>query len=272
MVMGPTHARMGAGAGLTLMATVPAALGHPASIPTQLVGALLCAGAAIVPDLDHPDATAARSLGPVTGLVARLLAGISGWTYRHTRTPYDSDRDGTHRALTHTGIGAVGAGALCAVTCALPGVVGTAAILLWLFLLAVFALRALPPRMGEGADMVQAAALTALAWLLLPDLSNAVWLGACVTVGCLVHDIGDAITYSGVPLFFPRKIRGQRWYPVRPPYGLRIAANGAGDLVVRALSTVGVVVLLINLIPGAWSHIFGGLGWAWSHVAALMPG
>ncbi|GIH95278.1 metal-dependent hydrolase [Planobispora siamensis] len=53
------------------------------------VGAIVCAGAAVLPDIDHPDATMAKTFGPVTGLLAWIVNRLSGG----------------HRNGTHSGIG-----------------------------------------------------------------------------------------------------------------------------------------------------------------------
>ena len=64
------------------------------------VGALVSAGAALLPDVDHPSASVARSLPPLTVWVARLVSAVGGG----------------HRGITHSLVGAVLFVALVAVT------------------------------------------------------------------------------------------------------------------------------------------------------------
>src|SRR5262249_47428211 len=79
-VMGHTHAIPGAvlwlAAGGMVDRFAPALAAHGAA--ETAAAALVCAGAAMLPDLDHPNSTVAHALGPVTHLLARGLARISG--------------------------------------------------------------------------------------------------------------------------------------------------------------------------------------------------
>jgi membrane-bound metal-dependent hydrolase YbcI (DUF457 family) len=253
MVLGPTHAIQGFGAGLAVALLAPTVLSEPPAIPVMVAFAVVTAGAAIAPDLDHPGATASRSLGPITGLVAWLLHHLSGFVYRHTRTRYDQDRDGTHRGITHTVPGALITAGLVAALCRFAGTWGVTACL---FLFALFALRALPPRNSPGFDLVAAAGLAALGWWLLPPVGLTPWIAAAVVLGMVVHCLGDALTLSGVPLLWPLSVRGQRWYPVRTPRAVRFRADGRGDMVVRVLSVLVVLALLVAILgPAAWSWL-----------------
>lgn len=253
MVMGPTHAIQAFGAGLAAALVAPVLLDITPTVPQALAFAVVTAGAGIAPDLDHPSATASRSLGPVTGLVAWTLRHVSGFVYRHTKTTRDSGRDGTHRGITHTWPGALTVGAATAAICRFGGLWGTVGCL---FLFALFALRALPPKEAPGTDLVCAAGLAGLGWWVLPSEGLSAWTGAAVVVGMLVHCLGDALTESGVPLLWPIPLDGKRWYPVRTPAIVRFRASGPGDRIVRALSLVGVLILLVALAPGAWPWVF----------------
>lgn len=259
MVMGPTHATQGLGFGVVVMHTLPPLLGTPLGVPAQLVGAVLCAGAAILPDLDCPEATAARSLGPFTRGISHVLARISGWLYHATKTRYDKERDGTHRGVTHTQPGAWLFGGIMAGTASLPGQVGVWAVLIWLFFLSLLALRALPPRNRHLTDIVTAAALAGGAYFLLPAGQAYGWLGLMATIGCYVHCFGDGLTYTGVAIMWPFVIKGQRWYSCGSPRGLRFAANGPGNTVTMVVSVIATLALAI------WFYAPGGASWAWSH-------
>ena len=47
--------------------------------PAEFVaGAIICAGAAMLPDLDHPSATIAQTFGPVTWGLSKAVAWLSG--------------------------------------------------------------------------------------------------------------------------------------------------------------------------------------------------
>ncbi len=63
-MMGPAHSLSGAAAWLSVRAAT-AATGHSMPWPVLLAGALICAGAALAPDLDKA-ATISRAFGPVS--------------------------------------------------------------------------------------------------------------------------------------------------------------------------------------------------------------
>lgn len=85
--MGRTHATSGAVAFLAVVPLLPQA-GLPLTPLTVPVAALAAAGAATLPDLDHPRATVSHSLGPATVGLARLVAWCIG-----------GHRGGTHSLL-----------------------------------------------------------------------------------------------------------------------------------------------------------------------------
>jgi len=96
-MMGASHAVSGAAAWVALTSTAPIALGaHPLSPQGVIIGALVTAGAALLPDADHHSATIARS----GGFLTRGLAGAAGAA------------SGGHRHGLHTAIAAVGAALL----------------------------------------------------------------------------------------------------------------------------------------------------------------
>ena len=75
--MGRTHATSGAVAFLAALPVLTWADDSHGPV-TVAVGALTAAGGAMLPDLDHPQATIARSLGPATRLLSELVARLSG--------------------------------------------------------------------------------------------------------------------------------------------------------------------------------------------------
>src|SRR5918911_3044354 len=118
-MMGPAHSLSGAAAWLGVGAAAAAA-GHPMPWPVLLSGALICAGAALAPDLDHKAATISRSFGPLSRWLCEIVDKLSYAVYKATKKQGDPRRSGGHRTLTHTWLWAVliGGGApLLALTC-----------------------------------------------------------------------------------------------------------------------------------------------------------
>lgn len=65
MVMGPTHAMSGAAAGLAVAQALPTSWGGVTSASEAFVYAGIAAGAALLPDLDSPQALSVDHSGPL---------------------------------------------------------------------------------------------------------------------------------------------------------------------------------------------------------------
>lgn len=263
MVMGPTHALHGFTAGIAASQLTGIAA-EPTGISTALVLGMLGAGAAIAPDLDHPNATASKSLGPLSWAASVGIRAVSRWVYAATRTRYDRPNADGHRGVTHTWPGALGLGVLFGGGCAIAEASGgpsagrwTTVAVLWLFL--VWALRGLPPKNSHGHDYVVATILTVIAWTLLSrayPTGLPVLIGATIALGAYVHALGDGLTDYGAPLVFPLKVDGQRWYPCGLPKPLRFKAGKSVERwLVFPLSMLAATAALIWLIPGGWPRI-----------------
>lgn len=173
-------------------------------------GAVMMAGAALLPDADHRGATLARSLPPLSTLFAVFIGRISGG----------------HRHGTHSIIGvlvATLAGYLLGllsldVDAALGPVrfeslhLGAGLITVLLSALAFKALKFIP----EGARRAPwAAAVPFAVFSLLTFPPGAHWLALVVGLGCLIHILGDFLTTEGVNWFWPLHLG--------PPRALRSA-------------------------------------------------
>lgn len=203
-MMGASHAVSGAAAWVALTSTAPIALGtHPLEPQGVILGALVTAGAALLPDVDHHSATIARS----GGFLTRGLAGAAGAA------------SGGHRHGLHTALAAVGAALLTGfadrltATVPLLGTIPLGSALVLLALVA-FANKALDlGRSGVINLWLGAAAVTVAVLVWAPEQLE--WLPQAVLVGFLVHLVGDLITTGGLPLLWP--------FLVRPPRRLRKA-------------------------------------------------
>ncbi|TNY34863.1 metal-dependent hydrolase [Thermomonospora catenispora] len=191
--MGRTHALSGA---VVWLAAAPALsqerwLGDFAVSlsPAQVAaGAVVCAGAALLPDIDHHNGRIANTIGPVTKSLCKWVGKVSGG----------------HRQATHSILFALAAGLVM-------DLLATHVEYLWwvaLFITVGFGLR------GIGLDFekhevwssVADCAVAALAvwWMSTLDMSFA---GYAVTLGCLAHIAGDCLTPRGCPIFWPVKWR-----------------------------------------------------------------
>lgn len=242
-MMGQSHALTGWCAGL---AVAPAIGLH--TLPEVLPFATASAGYALLPDLDHPHATASRFAGPVTGLLSKVLRSCSRGMYLLTKGPRDENVRGTHRHLTHTVLFAVFLGWLATGISELGGGWAVGGIIALGLLLAADVL-------GDALLIVSvtAAGFTAYTGGLDDALTASTgWVGLAVTLGCVVHCLGDALTKSGCPFLWPIPIAGETWYELRPPKWLRFRTGGGVEklLVVPATIVAGVL-----LLPGVWGYL-----------------
>ncbi|MBC3986859.1 metal-dependent hydrolase [Streptomyces sp. AC536] len=241
-MMGPAHSLSGAAAWLGVGAAAAAA-GHPMPWPVLVVGALICAGAALAPDLDHKSATISRAFGPLSRALCGVIDSLSHAVYQATRKTGDPRRAGGHRTLTHTWVWAVLIGAGASVL-AVNG--GRWAVLGLLFVHMVLAVEGLLWRMARVSSDVLVWLLGATSawilaeilnkpgngsdWLFTGDGQEYLWLGLPIVLGALVHDIGDALTVSGCPILWPIPIGRKRWYPIGPPRIMRFRAGSWVEL------------------------------------------
>ncbi|AXI78812.1 metal-dependent hydrolase [Peterkaempfera bronchialis] len=187
-----------------------------------LMGTVLCAGAALLPDLDHHDGTIANFLGPLSKLLCRLVAWISGG-HRHA----------THSFLF---VALMSAGTWAGISYA--GRWFTLGMTFFLLALAIRALHLCPPGHGTSAwiTVVGLAALgTAGIDRWMPNAPG--WLPYAVGLGCLAHLLGDCLTKQGAPLFWPHR---QRYETVL----IKHTGNKVETKVLVPLMSVATVALL----------------------------
>jgi membrane-bound metal-dependent hydrolase YbcI (DUF457 family) len=273
MSTGPTHAMSGlaAWAAVTALAA-DTALGS-LSVQGWCVGAILATGAALLPDLDHPESTVSNTFGPISAAGSKLINAVSHGIYQVTRTKRDSDRDGGHRGFTHT-----------LVFAALAAVITTAtvqtskkwALPLLMLVFSGLAVRGIMHKWCPRNDALwitgSALMLTyaCLRWTDQTD-ANAAACGVAVGIGCIAHYLGDAITEQGCPMLWPVPIAWRTWYPVAPPKLLRMRTGGKVEMAlvgpvltgvaiwmsVIALHNAGALPMLdgVNLLPWTWSSV-----------------
>jgi membrane-bound metal-dependent hydrolase YbcI (DUF457 family) len=248
-VLGVSHALSGAALGLAVAGFVPQLLGEHPDAGTVLTFTAVCAGAALLPDLDHPSSIASRRFSAASFVASHVVRPLSRVVYDLTRGSRDTGR-GSHRGLTHTVVGAVLLGLAVNAASArfgTPVLVGT------LFVCLALAIKGLDALVPGPPSLVIAAGLTYAIEYAVPGgtVGTAGWLGTAVTLGMVVHSVGDAITESGAPLLWPLPIRKRRWYPVGSPRPLRFRTGGAVEAwLVAPVLTVAVFLLAAFVVPG----------------------
>jgi membrane-bound metal-dependent hydrolase YbcI (DUF457 family) len=248
-VLGVSHATSGAVVGLAVAGYAPRLVGVEPTAGSIITFAAVCAGAALLPDLDHPNSMATRHFSVASWLASRLVRPLSALLYELTRGRRDTGK-GTHRGITHTvvGAGALGVGInLASATWGTPVLVAT------LFVCLALAIKGLDALVPGPPSLVIAAGLTygVQEWVPGGTAGTAGWLGTAVIIGMVVHSVGDAVTESGAPLLWPLPIRQRRWYPVGSPRPLRFRTGGTVEAwIVAPALTVATVVLAVLVVPG----------------------
>lgn len=242
--MGRTHALSGA---VLALATIPvvnelaerfhyAPVEGAAAIAAMAVGA---AGGAMLPDLDHPQGTAARTLGPVSQALASVIASLTGG----------------HRHGTHSLVGVLAFTALSWWI----GTLGGWPLGMWLAFLFAVAAAALRVRLAGAATwwshaLLCAAGGAALVWTANLHVIPVAAVTVGVAVGCVAHLLGDALTKEGVPLAWPvAKVR------------LRLANVTTGSFFESIILANALVLIL------AWQIVALTGVLHWSGLQALVP-
>jgi len=233
--MGPTHATSGAVVWLAGGGVVTTVLGYAQQPGELAVYTAVCAGAALLPDLDvsgrvfrmRGGATAARVFGIVSLFLAECVEKLSLGVYLLTRTRRDPRRRNGHRTFTHTLFFAVLLGAAVSLLVARFGRPAVLGVLFFTLALAIRGLMAEWARnRGWLVTTTVSAVVTVLAANALPAEGYPL-VGVAIGAGCVVHLLGDMITHHGCPLLWPVPIRGRTWYQMTTPAAVSVRAGGA---------------------------------------------
>lgn len=255
-MMGPTHAMFGAACWMAAAPAVLPMVGVASDPAVVFAGLGVCAGAALLPDIDTPSSTVARSFGPLSWLLAQLVDATATSWYNLTKTSREPVATGGHRKLTHTLLGMVAFAAAVAVVC---GAVGRWAVLGLLFVLMGLAIRGL---MGDWAakngwiiTTAAAAGVAYAAYQFLPADSYW-WMAIVVLLGLVSHGVGDAITKEGVPWLAPLRWRRKGWWEFGLPSMLRIRAGGLFEYgIILPLLSLFVLAAAAAVALGGWDAL-----------------
>jgi membrane-bound metal-dependent hydrolase YbcI (DUF457 family) len=234
-MMGPSHALSGAAVWLGGSWALDFFADYHQTPLEIAVGTAVCAGGALLPDLDlsgrvtsgKGGATVADTFGRVSLFVAEVVEKFSLGVYDLTKMRKDPDRRNGHRTLTHTLPFAAGMGALTTWAC---GNGGKWAVIGILFLMLGLALRGLFHTWAEKAGWIVITILSGAAaygtFLYLPAGRGYPMLGVAVGVGCVVHLLGDVITSAGVPILWPLPTGRRMWRMIGVPNVFAVSVGG----------------------------------------------
>ena len=235
-MMGPSHALSGAAAWLAGSWALEYTGRVAHQTPLELaVGTAVCAGGALLPDLDlsgrvstgQGGATVAHTFGRPSLFLAEVVEKVSLFVYSATRTRRDPQRRNGHRTLTHTLPFTVGVGFLTTWAC-IQG--GKWAVMGILFFLLGLALRGLFSTWAARAGWVLISIVSAAAafgtYVYLPAGRGYPLLGVAAGVGCFVHLMGDIVTRAGIPILWPIPTGRRMWRMVSVPNAFAVSVGG----------------------------------------------
>jgi LexA-binding, inner membrane-associated putative hydrolase len=232
-MMGRHHVMVGGALGLGAAIALQQGAGRSLGLnftPEQLaaIALIVAPGSALLVDLDEPNATAARTLGPVSQLVCKGISRLTGGHRGHK--PH---RPSTHDALSWFTVLMV---ALAALAIRSP-----AGYMTVLALCAIWEFRLLGPpslRAHWHIGCIFAGVGTGVAIGLLVPVGGYVPLG--VAIGCVAHLLADLPSDSGLPIFnliSSKRLRLDWFHTGRP-----------AETIVTWLTLLGALVL-------AWAHL-----------------
>jgi len=260
-MMGPSHALSGAAAWLAGSWALDTFAGYHQSPLAVGLGATVCAGGALLPDLDlsgrvtrnQGGATVARTFGVFSLFVAEVIEKFSLGIYSATRLRHDPRRHNGHRTFTHTlpFAALVGWG-----TTSLATHYGKWAVVGIIFFMAGLALRGLFDEWAERAGWVIvtlcSASIAVFTAARLPGDRGYPMLGFAVGFGCVVHLLGDIITSAGVPILWPIPTGRRMWRMVGVPNGIAVRVGGKTETIVlrTAFTLVALLAIAAMFAPG----------------------
>jgi len=221
-MMGKTHWLTGlaAGVGGAYLTGIP--------VWDGILGAALCTGAAILPDIDHPRSTISNMYGPLTRGFCWIMGKLTG-----------GHRRGTHSIA---GVGMLGVVAQLGVENrhTVPGMVALSVIMI-LCLAGAVRIMKIPGWIDDVLPIPVVLAVVCLTDIRLDTVPVA------VMAGCLIHILGDMVTPMGCPIFWPFSGKNVRFNLFK--------TNGITERYV-------VTPLMIVIIVGTFAWMFySGVDW-----------
>lgn len=226
---------------------------------------VIIVGASLMPDLDATNSTSINVLGIVGTVLSKAMRGFSAIIQNIIKGPYDKSSD-PHRGFWHTLVSAFLVGALFSALTNInielfaikdtPITIATFIVMFLLYISIQLSLVSLfkplydkkKSKIGKLGTAVGAIVISFILVYLLPSNINYYWVGGAVTFGWIAHLLGDMMTVSGVPILFPLKFKGKRWWDFRLPFGIK-AGGFIEKTVLIPLFSIIIIISLYNIVP-----------------------
>lgn len=270
-LMGPTHA-LSAVAISFLLTWVASEFMFGRLLGSQSVvvfasAIIIIIGAALMPDLDAVQSTSISTLGFAGVLLSKGMRAFSTVVQTTIKAKGDKNNPDPHRGFWHTFLSAILVGGLVSgltsinveiiTILGVPLTFATITVMFIIYMSIQLMMASLfknfyrrNKKDVKGRAMLKIGSVMASAGLLYflpPDISYS-WVGAVVAFGWLLHLFGDMMTVAGVPVLFPLKYRGKRWWNFRFPFGIK----AGGFIEKNILIPIFVIIIIVssfNIIP-----------------------
>jgi membrane protein len=234
--MGETHSISTIAIYLLLFALIPELffrMNGTQSLYVIIISIFVLYGASRLPDLDNSKSSAMSALGTLGNAISDLLRAFSIFIYNITKTKYDSDQAVAHRGFFHTILSGVLFFFLVKYTTSIKKVIyisdnaytiGTLVAIFWVFLCVHISLSSILKKKFDKNKksglifinfFISLLISSILVSLVSKQVDNYDWIAFTLSFGHISHILEDSLTPSGVPLFFPLKRKGKRWYVYR---------------------------------------------------------
>lgn len=198
----------------------------PESPIERLIWMTVATGFALWPDIDEPNSTVSSLFGPISRVVSTATRELAGG----------------HRKATHSWIMPILCVGLVVLGQYIPVIAGI--IMSITFILAI---RMVVPDKATGAAWIVMIIGFFSAWMAALGQLNLQPMILAAVAGILLHDLGDWITNTGIPF----------WWPVSKKYAAKLFDTGGATevYVVRPILMMGLVAFLVIWIAipmGDW--------------------
>lgn len=235
-------------------------------ISVFIAALIIIVGASLMPDFDAVNSTVINVLGIVGTILSKSMRGFSKIVQSTIKGPYDNSGD-PHRGFWHTIVSAVFIGFIISLLTniniklfEISGTKFTVASLVIMFIIyisiqLVLASLFKPLYRKQKNNLSTKVGIAIISTIFsvylvvfLPENINYNWVGLLVTFGWILHLLGDMLTVSGVPIFFPLQKKGKKWWNYRFPLGIKAGGFVEKALLIPIFSII-ILVSLFKIIP-----------------------
>lgn len=265
--MGETHSASSIAIYLLLFALIPEVffkMNGTESLYVVITSIFVLYGASRLPDLDNSKSSAMSSLGLLGNAISDILRALSVFIYSITKTSKDNEEASAHRGFFHTILSGVLLFFLVKYTTSINKnvsigsyiyTIGQLFAIFWVFICTQISLSSIfKKKYDKNKDngftfinfIISLIISTVLVSMVSTQTKEYGWIAFTLSFGYVSHILGDSLTPAGVPLFFPLKRKGKRWYVYRIA---KIKAGGEIEKkIVLPLFIVAAILSVIRII------------------------